>query len=339
MSARDATLTLGIETSCDETAVAVLEGASTLRSNVISSQLAQHGPFGGVVPELSARAHVENLPAVLEDALDEAVVEIAQIDRIGVTSGPGLVGALLVGAAFAKGLALALDKPLYPVHHLEAHIFANLLEHPELKPPFLALIVSGGHTVLARVEAWGAYRTVGATRDDAAGEAFDKVAKLLGLGYPGGAVVERLAREGDPHAIEFPRPMRLDPTNDFSFSGLKTAVALAVARDAKPIPAGRLADICASFQEAVVDTLVLKTFKASAEESVSALVLAGGVTRNEALQARFRAEAERRGVTLFFPSADLCTDNAAMVARTAYYKATTTDVPDLEFSVLPGASL
>ena len=335
----DRSLTLGIETSCDETAVAVLEGPSRLRSSIVSSQLAQHRPFGGVVPELASRAHLENLPAVLEAALEEARVDLDAIDRIGVTSGPGLVGALLVGAGFAKGLALGLEKPLFPVNHLEAHIFANLFEHPELAPPFLALVISGGHTLLVRVEAWGDYRTIGATRDDAAGEAFDKVAKLLGLGYPGGPQVESLARDGDPAAIAFPRPMRHDPSHDFSFSGLKTAVALTVEREERPIPPARLADICASFQEAVVETLALKTFKAADEEGTSAVVLAGGVSRNEALRSRFRREAESRGVPLVFPSPELCTDNAAMIARTTHYAAAQQQVPALDFPVLPAVEL
>jgi N6-L-threonylcarbamoyladenine synthase len=339
VDAPDRSLTLGIETSCDETAVAVLEGASTLRSNVISSQLAQHRPYGGVVPELAARAHLENLLEVLEAALTEAGVELSEVDRIGVTSGPGLVGALLVGAGFAKGLALGTGKPLYPVHHLEAHIFANLFEHPELEPPFLALVISGGHTLLARVEAWGSYRKVGATRDDAAGEAFDKVAKLLELGYPGGPLVERLARAGDPVAVRFPRPMRHDPSNDFSFSGLKTAVALEVARGPRPLAPARVADLCASFQAAVIDSLAEKTFRVADQEPTSAVVLAGGVSRNEALRARFQAEARGRGIPLFYPSPELCTDNAAMIARTAYHLATSNLVFSLDFPVLPGATL
>ncbi len=335
----DLSLTLGIETSCDETAVAVLQGSSVLRSNVVSSQLAEHRPYGGVVPELAARAHVENLPAVLDAALAEAGVDLADVARIGVTSGPGLVGALLVGASFAKGLALALGVPLHPVHHLEAHIFANLFEHPDLEPPFLALVVSGGHTLLAHVEDWGAYRVVGRTRDDAAGEAFDKVAKLLGLGYPGGARIESLAREGDPASVGFPRPMRNDPSNDVSFSGLKTAVALTLAKEPQPIRAERLADLCASFQEAVVDTLVVKTFRAADQEETAAVVLAGGVSRNLALRARFAEESRRRGIQLLFPSPELCTANAAMIARTAYYKATNNMVSDIDFAVVPDAEI
>ncbi len=319
--------------------MAVLEGASRLRSNVVSSQLARHRPYGGVVPELAARAHVENLLGVLQAALEDARVDLAEVDRIGVTSGPGLMGALLAGAAFAKGLALGLGKAIYPVHHLEAHIFANLLEHPDLAPPFLALVISGGHTVLARVDRWGEYRIVGETRDDAAGEAFDKVAKLLGLGYPGGPVVERLAREGDPAAIRFPRPMAQDPSSDFSFSGLKTAVSLEVAREPRPIPERRIADLCASFQAAVVDSLALKTFRAADEDPPSAIVLAGGVSRNENLRRRFGEESKRRGVPLYFPPPDLCTDNAAMIARTAYHKARTEVPADLGFGVEPAAPL
>ena len=335
----DASLTLGIETSCDETAVAVLEGASRLRANVIASQLAAHRPYGGVVPELAARAHVENLPAVLEAALREAGIELGDVDRIGVTSGPGLVGALLVGAVYAKALALGLGRPVFAVNHLEAHVFANLLEHPELEPPFLALVVSGGHTLLVRVEAWGRYRPLGATRDDAAGEAFDKVAKLLGLGYPGGPEVERVAREGDPERIRFPRPMRHDASSDFSFSGLKTAVALEVERDPRPLDPRRLADLCASFQAAVVDSLAEKTFRAADAEPTSALVLAGGVSRNAVLRARFRAEADARRLPLYVPAPELCTDNAAMVARTAYHKAARGLAGELDFPVDPALPL
>jgi N6-L-threonylcarbamoyladenine synthase len=331
--ANDRSLTLGIETSCDETAAAVLRGPSELLSSVISSQLARHRPFGGVVPELAARAHVENLPAVLDAALDEAGVVLADVDRIGVTSAPGLIGALLVGAGYAKGLALGLGRPVYAVHHLEAHLFANLLEHPELEPPFLALVVSGGHTVIAAVEEWGRYRTLGATRDDAAGEAFDKVAKLLGLGYPGGAEVERLARGGDPAAVAFPRPMASDPSADLSFSGLKTAVGLEVARDERAPSGRRLADLCASFQEAVVDTLALKTFRAADERPTTAVVLAGGVSRNGRLRERFARDAAARGLPLFIPPPELCTDNAAMIARTAWHLASVGAPARLDFTV------
>ncbi|MFN2432754.1 MAG: tRNA (adenosine(37)-N6)-threonylcarbamoyltransferase complex transferase subunit TsaD [Gemmatimonadota bacterium] len=332
-------LTLGIETSCDETSIALLEGRSTLLANVISSQLAQHAPFGGVVPELAARAHVENLPAVLEAALDQAGVRLEQVDRIGVTSGPGLVGALLVGAGYAKGLALGLGKPLYPVNHLQAHVFANLLEQPGLEPPFLALVISGGHTVLARVESWESYRVVGETRDDAAGEAFDKVAKLLGLGYPGGPVVEKLAREGDPRAIAFPRPMASDSSFDFSFSGLKTAVANEVRASQEILDRGRIADVCASFQAAVIDSLAAKTFRAADERPTSAVVLAGGVSRNHALRERFAREAAGRGLALCLPSPELCTDNAAMVARAAHHLAARGVRPDLGFDVRPSLRL
>jgi N6-L-threonylcarbamoyladenine synthase len=306
---------------------------------VISSQLARHRPFGGVVPELAARAHVENLPAVLEAALVEAGVRLEDVDRLGVTSAPGLIGALLVGAGYAKGLALGLGRPVYPVHHLEAHLFANLLEHPDLDPPFLALVVSGGHTVIAAIEEWGRYRTVGATRDDAAGEAFDKVAKLLGLGYPGGAEVERVARDGDPAAVPFPRPMAQDPSGDVSFSGLKTAVALEVAREARPPSGRRLADLCASFQEAVVDTLAIKVFRAADEEATTAVVLAGGVSRNARLRERFAREAAARGLPLFVPPPELCTDNAAMIARTAWHLASVGVPPGLDFPVAASVPL
>jgi N6-L-threonylcarbamoyladenine synthase len=315
----------------------VLEGPSTLRANVISSQLAHHAPYGGVVPELAARAHLENLPAILDAALAQAEVRLEEIHQIGVTRGPGLVGALLTGAGFAKGLAWGLDVPLVAVDHLEAHIFANLLEHPDLQPPFLALVISGGHTLLVRVEAWGSYRRIGGTRDDAAGEAFDKVAKLLELGYPGGPRIEQLAQEGDPSAVPFPRPMWNDPSYDFSFSGLKTAVAVELRRREKSLSAREVADVCASFQAAVVDSLARKTFQAVDEESVSVVILAGGVSRNESLRRTFELEAGRRGLALVYPSPELCTDNAAMIARTAYFYFTRKIVSPLDFSVVPTA--
>ncbi len=319
--------------------MAVLEGTGTLRSSIISSQLTQHAPYGGVVPELASRAHLENVGAVLDGALNEAGIALADLDRIGVTNGPGLAGALLVGVCYAKGLGLGLGVPVYPVNHLEAHLFANLLEHPDLAPPFMALIISGGHTLLVSVEKWGTYRVVGRTRDDAAGEAFDKVAKLLGLGYPGGPLVEQLAREGDPRAIAFPRPMRNDPSSDFSFSGLKTAIMHQVKHDWPQLTSKRLAEVCASFQEAVTDTLAAKTFAAAEEWGASAVILAGGVSRNEHIRRRFEREAASRGLALVFPSPQLCTDNAAMVARTAVFHAARGALPSLDFAVVPSLGL
>lgn len=308
-------LTLGIETSCDDTSIALLDDDRGVLSNIVSSQPV-HAEFGGVVPELASRAHVSNILPVFRRALDEAGVEPGEIDLLGVTCAPGLVGALLVGGAFAQGLALALKKPLVPVHHLEAHIVANLLDHPDLVLPAVALVVSGGHTLLVHVTAWGAYTVLGRTRDDAAGEAFDKVAKLLGLGFPGGPEIERRAREGDPSAIAFPRPMRDHASDDFSFSGLKTAVLHWVEAQAPGALADRLGDACASFQAAVIDVLVAKTARAAEAHAVPTVLLAGGVACNgplrEAMQARLAV-----GRTVLWPRPILCTDNGAMIARTA----------------------
>jgi N6-L-threonylcarbamoyladenine synthase len=311
-------LTLGIETSCDDTSIALLEGEAGLRANVVSSQVV-HAAYGGIVPELASRAHVSNVLPVFERALEEAGADAHEIDLIGVTHAPGLAGALLVGGAFAQGLALALDRPIVPVHHLEAHIVAILLEHPVVRLPAIALVVSGGHTLLVHVRAWRSYEVIGRTRDDAAGEAFDKVAKLLGLGFPGGPAIEREARGGNPQAIDFPRPMIGSGELDFSFSGLKTAVLQWVEERPPSEVATRRADVCASFQAAVVDVLVEKTARAVGELAVPTAILAGGVACNRALREAMRA---RLGATeVMWPSPVLCTDNGAMIARTALLRA------------------
>jgi len=311
-------LTLGIETSCDDTSIALLEGESRLLANVVSSQVV-HAAYGGVVPELASRAHVSNVLPVLERALEEAGTAAGRIDLIGVTHAPGLAGALLVGGAFAQGLALALDRRIVPVHHLEAHIVAILLEHREVRLPAIALVVSGGHTLLVHVPAWRRYDVVGRTRDDAAGEAFDKVAKLLGLGFPGGPAIEREARAGDPRAIPFPRPMMGRDERDFSFSGLKTAVLRWYEEAPATTRSARRADVCASFQAAVVEVLVEKTARAAEELGVPTAILAGGVASNGALREAMRARLE--GIEVVWPSPVLCTDNGAMIARTALLRA------------------
>jgi N6-L-threonylcarbamoyladenine synthase len=298
----------------------LLEGESRLLANVVSSQVV-HAAYGGVVPELASRAHLSNVLPVLDRALEEAGTAAARIDLIGVTHAPGLAGALLVGGAFAQGLALALDRRIVPVHHLEAHIVAILLEHPEVRLPAIALVVSGGHTLLVHVPAWRRYQVVGRTRDDAAGEAFDKVAKLLGLGFPGGPAIEREAQAGDPRAIPFPRPMMGRDERDFSFSGLKTAV-LRWYEEAPPATrSARRADVCASFQAAVVDVLVEKTARAAEELGVPTAIVAGGVACNGALREAMRARLERLGIEVVWPSPVLCTDNGAMIARTALLRA------------------
>ena len=311
-------LTLGIETSCDDTSMALLEGETRLLANVVSSQVV-HASFGGVVPELASRAHVSNVLPVFEQALDEAGVRPEAIDMIGVTHAPGLAGALLVGGAFAQGLALALDRTIVPVHHLEAHIVAILLEHPDVRLPAVALVVSGGHTLLVHVPAWKRYEVLGRTRDDAAGEAFDKVAKLLGMGFPGGPAIEREARNGDPRAIDFPRPMIGSGDRDFSFSGLKTAVLQWVEERDPTELAARRPDVCASFQAAVVEVLVEKTAGAAEELAVPTVIVAGGVACNRALRDAMRARIS--GADVVWPAPILCTDNGAMIARTALLRA------------------
>jgi N6-L-threonylcarbamoyladenine synthase len=307
-------LVLGIETSCDDTSVAVLESGARLRSLLIASQ-DLHRLYGGVVPELAARAHLELLPRLTRRALTEAEVAPEDLTGVAVTRAPGLVGSLVVGVAFARAYAYALGIPVVGVNHIEAHLHAATLEHGESPFPAVSLVVSGGHTELVEVRGFGDYRWLGSTRDDAAGEAFDKVAKRLGLPFPGGPHVDALAAEGNPAAFDFPRPMLDRPDFDFSFSGLKTAVALAAeAQGAAPYPRPLLADLCASFQAAVVDTLAGKTVRALGHVQARALTLGGGVACNRGLRARLARECEARAIPLRVPTPRLCADNAAMVA-------------------------
>jgi N6-L-threonylcarbamoyladenine synthase len=305
-------LVLGVESSCDETAAAVLADG-TLRSSIVESQDPIHARYGGVVPELAARRHLEVVLPVVARALDGAGVRLPDLDGIAVTHGPGLVGSLLVGLSAAKAFAYAYRLPLVGVNHLEGHIFAGRLTDPTLEPPFLALIVSGGHTALYACEVPLRYRLVGQTRDDAAGEAFDKVAKLLGLGYPGGPVVERTARAGDPKAIAFPVAQFQDGAPDFSFSGLKTAVSLYVRQHA-PLAPDRVADVCASFQATAVKMLVRKTIRAARGLGIRCILLTGGVAANRALRDALEVECAERGYRWTAPPPALCTDNAAMIA-------------------------
>ncbi|MEY2422382.1 MAG: tRNA N6-adenosine threonylcarbamoyltransferase [Acidimicrobiaceae bacterium] len=310
---------LGIETSCDETAAAVLtydEGKPlTVLSSVVSSQVDLHARYGGVVPEIASRAHVELLTPVIAQALVEAGVDDEDVDAVAATVGPGLVGSLLVGVSTAKTLALVWNVPFIGVNHLEAHLYASFLEEPELQRPAVVLLVSGGHTMLVLMEGPGQYRVLGSTIDDAAGEAFDKVARYLGLGYPGGPAVDRLAMEGDPTAIRFPRAM-LEQGYDFSFSGLKTAVVNYVRKHADV----STADVCASFQEAVVDVLVAKVRRAAADTGAVALCLGGGVAANSQLRERFLDACVEDGLHGFLPSRAMCTDNAAMVAAAGLWR-------------------
>lgn len=303
---------LGIETSCDETAAAVLADG-VLRSNVVLSQDAVHRSYGGVVPELASRRHLEVVLPVVRNALADAGVGLGDLDGIAVTCGPGLVGSLLVGLSVAKGFAYAHGLPFVGVNHLEGHIFAGFLGDPGLAHPFLALVVSGGHTALYACPAPLTYRLIGQTRDDAAGEAFDKVAKLLGLGYPGGPAVERTAREGDPRAIAFPMAQITDGAPDFSFSGLKTAVSLYVRRQG-PLSPAQTADVSASFQATVVKMLVRKTIRAASRVGIRRILLTGGVAANQVLRAALEAECVERGYAWSAPPGHLCTDNAAMIA-------------------------
>jgi len=307
-------LVLGIETSCDDSSVAVLENGTTLRSHLIAAQDV-HALYGGVVPELASRAHLELLPRLVWQALAQAGVEARDLGAIAVTRAPGLVGSLVVGVAFARAYGFALGIPVVGVNHIEAHLHAATLEQGESPWPAVALVVSGGHTELVLVRGVFRYRWLGSTRDDAAGEAYDKVAKLLGLGFPGGPLLDALAAAGNPAAFDFPRPMLKEPGYDFSFSGLKTAVALALApHGAQPYPEPLLADIAASFQAAAVETLVAKSVRAVDETGARALTLGGGVACNRELRARLSVECAARGVVLRVPSPRLCADNAAMVA-------------------------
>ncbi len=320
METEEDTLILAIESSCDETAAAVVKNGRTVLSNVISSQIALHTIYGGVVPEIASRKHVEKINQVISEALKEAKVELCGIDAIGVTYGPGLVGALLVGVAQAKAIAYAAKKPLVGVHHIEGHVSANYIENPELEPPFLCLVVSGGHTHLVLVKDYGVYEVIGRTHDDAAGEAYDKVARAIGLGYPGGPKVDALAKEGDPHAILFPRAHIEGAPFDFSFSGLKSAVLNYLNTCEMKNEPVRRADVAASFQQAVVDVLVGRTVEAAEKYCMGKVALAGGVASNSALREAMQKACDSRGLKFYRPSPLLCTDNAAMIGTAAYYE-------------------
>ena len=312
-------ITLAVESSCDETSVAVLKNGREVLSNIINTQVDLHKKFGGVVPEVASRKHIENIDVVLQEALDKANIALNDIDHIAVTYGPGLVGALLVGSSHAKALAFTLNKPLVGVNHIEGHVSANYIEHKDLKPPFITLIVSGGHTHLVEVKDYGEYEILGRTRDDASGEAFDKIARAMGLGYPGGPIVDRLAKEGNKNAIDFPRAY-LDEGYDFSFSGLKSAVLNYL--NAKKMKNEEIVveDVCASFQEAVVEVLSQKAIKAAKEKGYNTITLAGGVACNSALRDKLTELGKTNNIDIKYPSPVLCTDNAAMIAITGYFK-------------------
>ena len=311
---------LGIESSCDETAASVVRNGREVLSNVISSQIALHTLYGGVVPEIASRKHIEKINVVIEEALAEAHMTLDDIDAIGVTYGPGLVGALLVGVSEAKDIAYAKNLPLIGVHHIEGHISAKYIDNKDLEPPFACLVVSGGHTHLVIVKDYGKYEIVGRTRDDAAGEAFDKVARAIGLGYPGGPKIDKVSKEGNPNAIAFPRAKVADSAYDFSFSGLKSAVLNYLnGCKMKNIPIVQ-ADVAASFQKAVVDVLVEHAMHAMEEYGFKKFAIAGGVASNSALRSAMEEACKKRGVAFYHPSPILCTDNAAMIGAAAYYE-------------------
>lgn len=331
-------LILGIETSCDETAAAVVRGGTEVLSNVISSQIDIHQRFGGVVPEIASRKHVEAILPIIQEALEQAQVTIGDLDAVAVTYGPGLVGALLVGVSAAKAISLAAEIPLIGVNHIEGHIIANRLSHPELMPPLICLTVSGGHTDLLYVPQWGAYTLLGHTRDDAAGEAFDKVARTMGLGYPGGPLIDKLAKEGDPTAISFPRAL-LNEGYDFSFSGLKTAVIDYLHNAKQRGEVVNFADVAASFQEAVVDILVQKALAAAKEKSTNTVILSGGVAANSRLRQLLREKGEEEGIQVYYPDLVYCTDNAAMIAGAAHFAYHRGDFADLELNAVANLDL
>ena len=311
---------LAIESSCDETAAAVVVNGRDMRSNVISSQIALHTLYGGVVPEIASRKHIEKINQVIAQALSDADMTLQDMDAIGVTYGPGLVGALLVGVAEAKAISYAANIPLVGVHHIEGHISANYIENPDLKPPFLCLVVSGGHTHLVKVTDYGTYEILGRTRDDAAGEAFDKVARAIGLGYPGGPKIDKVSKEGNPDAIHFPRAAVAENEYDFSFSGLKSAVLNYLNGCQMKGESYNQADVAASFQKAVVDVLVSHSLHAVKAYGLNKFAIAGGVASNSSLRAAFEEECGKRNIAFYHPSPIFCTDNAAMIGVAGYYE-------------------
>ncbi len=311
---------LAIESSCDETAAAVVKNGREVLSNIISSQIELHKLYGGVVPEIASRKHIEKINPVIREALAEAGMKLGDMDAIGVTYGPGLVGALLVGVAAAKAISYAKNIPLVGVHHIEGHISANYIENKDLDPPFLGMVVSGGHTHLVMVEDYGKYEILGKTRDDAAGEAFDKVARAIGLGYPGGPKIDKLAKEGNPRAIAFPRAHVADAPLDFSFSGLKSSVLNYINSCEMKHQKICRADVAASFQAAVVDAIVSHTILAAKTYHIDKVALAGGVASNSALRQAMKEKCEAAGLKFYYPSPILCTDNAAMIGCAAYYE-------------------
>ena len=330
---------LAIESSCDETAAAVVQDGRKVLSNIISSQIEIHKLYGGVVPEIASRKHIEKVIQVVDEALKEASLTMDEIDAVAVTYGPGLVGALLVGVSAAKSIAFAHNKPLIGVHHIEGHISANYIENEELEPPFLCLVVSGGHTNLVIVKDYGEYEVLGKTRDDAAGEAFDKVARAIGLGYPGGPKIQKISEEGNKDAIAFPRAKVADNPFDFSFSGLKSSVLNYINSCEMKGEEINKADIAASFQEAVVAVLVSHTIEGAKQLGFKKIAMAGGVASNTVLREEMKEACERRGFMFYHPSPILCTDNAAMIGAAAYYDYKKGLISDLTLNAVPSLKL
>ncbi|NBR66300.1 MAG: tRNA (adenosine(37)-N6)-threonylcarbamoyltransferase complex transferase subunit TsaD [Actinobacteria bacterium] len=330
----ESTVVLAVETSCDETAAALVMGGNDVLSSVVSSQIDIHARFGGVVPEVASRAHLESIVPVVRRAFDEAGIAPSRVDAVAATAGPGLIGALLVGVSAAKSLALSWDRPFIGVNHLEAHLYAGLLDDPGLEFPLVVLLVSGGHTMIVEMRGHGDYRILGRTIDDAAGEAYDKVARFLDLGYPGGPVIDRVSADGDPDAIPFPRAMMNDGL-DFSFSGLKTAVV----NHARRNPGARSVDIAASFQAAVVDVLCAKTLRAAAQSGARGVVLGGGVAANSLLRSEMQRRGSEAGVRVSLPSRAMCTDNAAMIAAAAWHRLRSDGPMDLDCGAYPNLKL
>ena len=330
---------LAIETSCDETAAAVVENGRKMLSNVISSQIDLHTLYGGVVPELASRKHMDNINGVVQEAMDRAGLSFGELDAIAVTYGPGLVGALLVGVAHAKALAFALKKPLVGVHHIKGHVFANFIEYPDLEPPFLCLIVSGGHTEIVLLREDYTFEILGTTRDDAVGEAFDKVARSVGLGYPGGPKIDALAREGNSKAIDFPKAKVGDSALDFSFSGVKSAVLNYLNKAQMKGEEVSRADLAASFQRAVVEVLTEHTMAAAQALGQKQVAMAGGVAANSCLRETMEAACRERGLALYVPSKILCTDNAAMIGAAGYYELIRGNQKGTDLNAVPGLTL
>ena len=330
---------LAIESSCDETSAAVVVNGREVLSNVIASQIDTHKKYGGVVPEVASRMHIEAISGVVEEALEEANITLDKIDAVGVTYGPGLVGALLVGLQFAKGLSFATKKPLIGVNHIEGHICANYIQHKDLKPPFVSLVVSGGHTFIVHVKDYGSYEVIGQTRDDAAGEAYDKVARALGLGYPGGPKIDKLAKEGNPKAIAFPKANFHEETLDFSFSGVKSAVLNYLNKCKMQNIEVNKADVAASFQYAVIDVLKENVLMTCKKRNIKTIAIAGGVASNSSLRETLIKEASKRGIEVLFPSPILCTDNAAMIGSAAYFNFVNGKINDLNLNARPNLKL